>query len=312
MKLEKKVTEEQLQEWLKQTEPLTSLGRVPDYIPALAKQDPENIAMGVFHLDGDCVGAGNLETTFTLQSISKVLALALALMDQGEDYVFSHVGMEPTGDPFNSIAKLEEEDPSKPLNPMINAGALAITNMIHGITPDEKVGRLLSLIHEMTNDGSIRYDEEVASSEFESSYLNRSLSFFMKQHRVIEGSVEELLDAYTKQCAIEVNIKQLARIGAVFANLGKDLETDRQIIPKHLARICKTFMVTCGMYDASGSFAIRVGIPAKSGVSGAIVGALNGFGGIAVFGPALDEKGNSVVGMQLLETISGRMDLSIF
>ena len=310
--MEKKVTEEQLQEWLKQTEPLTSLGRVPDYIPALAKQDPENIAMGVFHLDGDCVGAGNLETTFTLQSISKVLALALALMDQGEDYVFSHVGMEPTGDPFNSIAKLEEEDPSKPLNPMINAGALAITNMIHGITPDEKVGRLLSLIHEMTNDGSIRYDEEVASSEFESSYLNRSLSFFMKQHRVIEGSVEELLDAYTKQCAIEVNIKQLARIGAVFANLGKDLETDRQIIPKHLARICKTFMVTCGMYDASGSFAIRVGIPAKSGVSGAIVGALNGFGGIAVFGPALDEKGNSVVGMQLLETISGRMDLSIF
>jgi len=310
--LEKKVTEEQLQEWLKQTEPLTSLGRVPDYIPALAKQDPENIAMGVFHLDGDCVGAGNLETTFTLQSISKVLALALALMDQGEDYVFSHVGMEPTGDPFNSIAKLEEEDPSKPLNPMINAGALAITNMIHGITPDEKVGRLLSLIHEMTNDGSIRYDEEVASSEFESSYLNRSLSFFMKQHHVIEGSVEELLDAYTKQCAIEVNIKQLARIGAVFANLGKDLETDRQIIPKHLARICKTFMVTCGMYDASGSFAIRVGIPAKSGVSGAIVGALNGFGGIAVFGPALDEKGNSVVGMQLLETISGRMDLSIF
>lgn len=310
--MNKKVTEQQLEEWLEHTSPLTQLGRVPDYIPALAKQDPENIAMGVYYLDGDCVGAGNLETTFTLQSISKVLALALALMDQGEDYVFSKVGMEPTGDPFNSIAKLEEEDPSKPLNPMINAGALAITNMIHGITPDEKVGRLLSLIHEMTNDGTIRYDEEVASSEFETSYLNRSLSFFMKQHNVIDGSVEELLDAYTKQCAIEVNIKQLARIGAVFANLGKDLETDRQIIPKHLARICKTFMVTCGMYDASGSFAIRVGIPAKSGVSGAIVGALNGFGGIAVFGPALDEKGNSVVGMQLLEMLSSRMDLSIF
>ncbi|QHE52056.1 glutaminase A [Pontibacillus sp. HMF3514] len=310
--MNKKVSEEQLQEWLKQTEPLTSLGRVPDYIPALAKQDPENTAVGIFHLDGDCIGAGNIETTFTLQSISKVLALALALMDQGEDYVFSRVGMEPTGDPFNSIAKLEEEDPSKPLNPMINAGALAITNMIHGITPDEKVGRLLSLIHEMTNDNTIRYDEEVASSEFETSYLNRSLSFFMKQHHVIDGSVEELLDAYTKQCAICVNIKQLARIGAVFANLGKDIETGRQIIPKHLARICKTFMVTCGMYDASGSFAIRVGIPAKSGVSGAIVGALNGFGGIAVFGPALDEKGNSVVGMQLLETLSSRMDLSIF
>lgn len=310
--MHKKVTQQQLNEWMDHVYPLTELGRIPDYIPALAKKDPKNISVAVYHLDGESVGAGNTEHTFTIQSISKVLTLALALMDQGEDYVFSKVGMEPTGDPFNSIAKLEEEDASKPLNPMINAGALAITNMIHGITPDEKVGRLLSLIHEMTNDKTIGYDEEVASSEFETSYLNRSLSFFMKQHGVIEGSIEELLDAYTKQCAIEVNGLQLARIGAVFANEGRDLDTGRQIIPKHLARICKTFMVTCGMYDASGSFAIRVGIPAKSGVSGAIMGSLKGYGGIAVYGPALDERGNSVVGMHLLEMLSSRLELSIF
>ncbi|KGX93306.1 glutaminase [Pontibacillus halophilus JSM 076056 = DSM 19796] len=308
----KKVTESMLHEWIQQAEPYKSLGTVADYIPALQKQKREDIAVSVYHLDNDCVGAGNLENTFTIQSISKVLALALALMDQGEDYVFARVGMEPSGDPFHSIAKLERTNPSKPLNPMINAGALAVTNMIMGSTPDEKVGRLLTLIHEMTNDQSIGYDEEVAHSEFETAFLNRSLSYFMKQHGVIEGSIEELLDAYTKQCAIEMNIKQLARVGAVLANEGRDLESGRQIIPVQLARICKTFMVTCGMYDASGSFAIRVGIPAKSGVSGAIVGALKGYGGIAVFGPALDERGNSVVGMQVLETMASRLELSIF
>ncbi|KGP71475.1 glutaminase A [Pontibacillus yanchengensis] len=310
--MRKKVNQHQLEGWINHVQSFTHLGKVPDYIPALAKQNPENIAISIVHLNGECIKAGNLEHTFTLQSISKVISLALALMDQGEDYVFSKVGMEPTGDPFHSIAKLETSNPSKPLNPMINAGALAVTNMVEGSTPDQKVGRLLSFVHELAGDNSITYDEEVASSEFKTSFLNRSLSFFMKQTGVVEGSVEELLDTYTKQCAIDVNIQQLARIGAVFANEGKDLETGRQIIPQHYARICKTFMVTCGMYDASGSFAIRVGIPAKSGVSGAIMGAHKDLGGIAVFGPALDEKGNSVVGMHLLEMLANREDLFIF
>lgn len=310
--MQKKVSQEMVDEWIEHVRSFTQLGKVADYIPALEKQDRENIAIGVYHLDGECVGAGKTENTFTIQSISKVLALALALMDQGEDYVFARVGKEPSGDPFHSIAKLETTNPSKPLNPMINAGALAVTNMIEGTTPDEKVGRLLAFVHELANDHSIQYDQEIANSEYETAYLNRSLAFFMKQHHVIEGSIEELLDTYTKQCAIEVNIKQLARIGAVFANEGKDTESGRQIIPRQLARICKTFMVTCGMYDASGSFAIRVGIPAKSGVSGAVMGSVKDFGGIAVFGPALDEKGNSVVGMQLLEMLSSRLELSIF
>ncbi|KGX88587.1 glutaminase [Pontibacillus litoralis JSM 072002] len=310
--MNKKVTEQQLQEWIEHVKPFTRLGKVPDYIPALAKQDPEHIAVSVFHLDGECVRAGYVDHLFTLQSISKVIALALALMDQGEDYVFSKVGMEPTGDPFHSIAKLETSNPSKPLNPMINAGALAVTNMIEGESPTDKVGKLLSFVHELAGDNTIGIDTEVASSEFETAHLNRALCYYMKQNGIIEGSVEELLDVYTKQCSIAVNIQQLARIGAVFANEGRDLQSGRQIIPKHLARICKTFMVTCGMYDASGSFAIRVGIPAKSGVSGAIMGCVKDVGGIAVVGPSLDEKGNSVVGMQLLEMLSSRLELSIF
>ncbi|MFC0523995.1 glutaminase A [Pontibacillus salicampi] len=310
--MQKKITQHQLEEWLEHVEPFTQLGRVPDYIPALAKQSPDNIAISVVYKNGECVKAGNLNHTFTLQSISKVIALGLALMDKGEDFVFAKVGMEPTGDPFHSIAKLETTNPSKPLNPMINAGALAVTDMIEGSNPNEKIGRLLSFVHDLAGDNSIEIDMEVAESEFETAYLNRSLGFFMKQTGIVEGDVEELLTTYTRQCSIDVNIQQLARIGAVFANEGKDLETGRQIIPQHLARICKTFMVTCGMYDASGAFAIRVGIPAKSGVSGAIMGSHNDFGGIAVYGAALDEKGNSVVGLQLLEILSSRLDLSIF
>ncbi|RWZ60736.1 glutaminase A [Halobacillus fulvus] len=309
--MKKDITTEILEEWLNNVRPYAYDGQVANYIPALSRQDPENLAVAIHYIDGDSVEAGETEAMFTLQSISKVLSLALALMDNGEDYVFERVGMEPTGDPFHSIYRLERT-PSKPLNPMINAGALAVTHMIHGDTPDEKVGRLLSFIHELTDDHSIRYNEEVASNEFETAFLNRSLLFYMKQHRIVTGSVEETLDAYTKQCAIELNVCQLARIGALLANEGRDIASGRRIIPKHLARICKTFMVTCGMYDASGSFAIKVGIPAKSGVSGSVLASLNGFGGIAVYGPSLDDKGNSVVGLKLLELLSNRYDLSIF
>lgn len=307
----KGITTNVLEDWLENVRPYAYDGQVANYIPALSKSNPEDLAVAIHYIDGNKVEAGETEVRFTLQSISKVISLALALMDNGERYVFDRVGMEPTGDPFHSIYRLEQI-PSKPLNPMINAGALAVTNMIHGDTPDEKVGRLLSFIHELADDNSIRYNEEVATSEFESAFLNRSLLFYMKQHQIVTGSVEETLDAYTKQCAIEVNVGQLARIGALLANGGKDMASGRRIVPKHLARICKTFMVTCGMYDASGEFAIKVGLPAKSGVSGSVLASLNDFGGIAVYGPSLDDKGNSVVGLKLLETLSNRYDLSIF
>ncbi|WP_174497521.1 glutaminase A [Salirhabdus euzebyi] len=287
-------------------------GKVADYIPALAKQQPEINAAAFYHIDGHCVAAGQTKYLFTLQSVSKVLALAVALMEHGEDAVFSRVGLEPTSEPFYTISKLELEKPSKPINPMINAGALAITNMLCGANSEEMVGQILQLIHKMLGDTSIDYDQEVAKSEYESAFLNRSLCYFMKQNGVITGSVEELLDAYTKQCAIRMNIQQLAKIAAIFANDGKDIHSDEQIIPLYYARICKTFMVTCGMYNASGSFAIKVGIPAKSGVSGAIMGVVRDSGGIAVFGPSLDEKGNSVVGIKLLELMSKHYNWSIY
>jgi glutaminase len=306
------MTHEELQQLVDIARTSARKGHVADYIPALAKSDPHDLAAAIFTKDGKFVSAGDDDKSFTLQSVVKVLTLALAIMDRGTDYVFDRVGMEPTGDPFNSIGKLETRVPSKPLNPMINAGALAVTNMLHGSTVEEKLGRLLAFIHDLSGNPSIRFNEEVADSEFKTSYLNRSLCYFMKQHGIITDDVEETIDFYTKMCAIEVNCHDLSRIGAVLSNNGDDPETNRKIIPAQIVRIVKTFMVTCGMYNASGEIAMKVGVPAKSGVSGAILGSVPEGGGIGLYGPALDEKGNSVAGVKLMELLSAQYGLSIF
>jgi glutaminase len=303
------------QEWLEglveRARPFSSEGRVAEYIPALKDQSPHDLAISIYTLDNNSCYAGDHLKKFTLQSISKVITLALVLMDYGEEYVFSKVGMEPTGDPFNSIAKLETHKPSKPLNPMINAGALAVTNMIKGNTGMEKWHRLIEFINHMTGE-TVSYNEDVAYSELQTANLNRSLCYFMKQHGVITGNVEDLLVLYTKQCAVEMNCVDLAKMGAVFANDGIDPESGRELITRDVARVCKTFMVTCGMYNTSGEFAIKVGIPAKSGVSGGIMGSVPGKCGIGIFGPALDDVGNSIAGLKLLEMLSDEHSWSIF
>lgn len=303
---------DELKELVKEARKITNNGRVADYIPALGKANPNDLSIAINFPDGRCFSAGDIEKKISLQSISKVVTLALVLMDRGKQYVFERVGMEPTGDPFNSIAKLESMVPSKPLNPMINAGALAVTHMIKGNTVDERFHRLLTFIRELANNDTIHYNEEIAQSEYDTAHLNRALCYFLKQHHIIEENVEELIDLYTKQCAIEMNCLDLSRIGVVFALDGVDPETGKQIMPKNVARICKTFMVTCGMYNASGEFAIKIGIPAKSGVSGGIMGAVPGKFGIGILGPALDEKGNSIGGIRLLELLSKTYNLSMF
>jgi glutaminase len=303
---------DELKELVKEARKITKNGRVADYIPALGKANPNDLSIAINFPDGRCFSAGDIEKKISLQSISKVVTLALVLMERGKEYVFERVGMEPTGDPFNSIAKLETMAPSKPLNPMINAGALAVTHMIKGNTVDERFQRLLTFVRELANNDTIHYNEEIAQSEFETAHLNRALCYFLKQHHIIEENVEELIDLYTKQCAIEMNCLDLSRIGVVFALDGVDPETGKQIMPKNVARICKTFMVTCGMYNASGEFAIKIGIPAKSGVSGGIMGAVPGKFGIGILGPALDEKGNSIGGIRLLELLSKTYNLSMF
>ncbi|WP_413379977.1 glutaminase A [Alkalihalobacillus sp. 1P02AB] len=301
----------ELDEMVKQAQKSTINGKVANYIPALAKAERDVLAVSIFDGADLCFVAGNSEERFTLQSASKVITLALALIDCGEDKVFKKVGMEPTGDPFNSISKLETQIPSKPLNPMINAGALAVSSLIKGRTADEKLQYLLAFIHKLSGNNKITYNQEVAQSEFESADLNRALAYFLKQHHIIDGDVNELIDFYTKQCAIELTCNDLARIGYVLANEGRCAD-GQEVIPFEIARLVKTFMVTCGMYNASGEFAIKVGIPAKSGVSGCILGAVPNRLGIGIYGPALDEKGNSVAGMKLLELLAEHYRLSIF
>lgn len=303
---------DELQQLVDEVKKYTDNGTVADYIPALEKANPEDLSVAIYYPEGKGYCAGDVSAKMTLQSISKVLTLALVLMEKGEDHVFSYVGKEPTGDPFNSIAKLETNKPSKPLNPMINAGALTVTHMIEGASVTERFQRILHFIRELTQNPNIGFNEDVARSEYNTADLNRSLSYFLKQHQVINEDVEDLIELYSKQCAIEMNSQDLARIGCVLAMNGKDLLTGKQIIPGDIARICKTFMVTCGMYNASGEFAINVGIPAKSGVSGGIMGAVPGKCGIGIYGAALDEKGNSVAGIKILEIMAKKYSLSMF
>ncbi|ALF11247.1 glutaminase A [Parageobacillus thermoglucosidasius] len=305
-------TKSELEQFVKQAKQYARFGKVADYIPALGKANPNDLSIAIYKPDGNVIDAGDTTDKVTLQSISKIITLALVLIDHGEKEVFQKVGMEPTGDPFHSIAKLEEVQPAKPLNPMINAGALAVTHMINGASVEERFWRLLQFVRKLAGNPEISYSKEVATSEFETAFLNRSLCYFLKQHGIINEDVEELMDLYTKQCAIEMTCVDLARIGLVFAMDGRDPLTGEQIMPSDVARICKTFMVTCGMYNASGEFAIKIGIPAKSGVSGGILAAVPGRFGIGIFGPALDDKGNSITGMKLLKLLSKTYSLSIF
>jgi len=297
----------------------TGQGRVAQYIPELGKADGNilGICIGLlkgrgkkkevkFYSSGDCA------EKFTMQSISKPLALMLALKDRGFGIVFSRVGMEPTGDPFNSIIKLETLKPSKPLNPMINAGAIATTSFINGRDTDEKFKRLLRFVRKLAGNEEVYMNERMYLSEKLTGDRNRSLAYFMRDLGVIEGDVEEILDLYFRQCAIEVTCSDLANIAVCIANEGISPFTSEQLVEREIIKVVKTFMVTCGMYNHSGEFAVRVGIPAKSGVSGGIMAAVPGRMGIGVIGPALDDKGNSIAGIHLLEDLSRELDLSIF
>jgi glutaminase len=287
-------------------------GKVATYIPELSKADPNTLGICVVTLEGDEYCAGDFETKFTMQSISKVITLMLALLDNGKDKVFSKIDMEPTADTFNSISSLETRDPHKPLNPMINSGAIATVSMIAGDSPEHIFNRILKFTKKIAGNPEIGFNEGVYRSEKATGHRNRALAYFMKSTEVMDQDVEKVLDVYFKQCSIEVTCRDIARIGAMLANDGVLPWSGEKVIPRSIARVVKTIMVTCGMYDASGHFAIEVGIPGKSGVGGGILAAVPRRMGIGVIGPALDVKGNSIGGFKVLEELSREMDLNIF
>jgi len=246
------------------------------------------------------------------QSISKVFTLILALMDHGEAAVFSKVGMEPTGDHFNSIMKLELAQPAIPFNPLINAGAIVVSSMIKGANTEEKSARILDFFRELAGNSGLNYNEQVYRSESETGHLNRSMAYFLLDKGISGCGVEEVLDIYFRHCSIKVCCEDLARMALVLALDGTDPLTGKTLIPRRYVQIAKTFMVTCGMYNGSGEFAISAGLPAKSGVSGGILTLVPGRYGIGVVGPALNPKGNSIAGVQLIERLSRTLDWSLF
>lgn len=301
-----------LPDWLAASRRLTPTGKTAAYIPGLATAPRDALGITIIGGDGKTVSSGDCALSFTLQSISKVFTLILALMERGEDVVFSKVGMEPTGDDFNSMLKLELVEPGIPFNPLINAGAIAVSSMIPGNSPDEKSERILAFFRELAADPALDYNREVYRSESATAHRNRSLAYFLKDNRVLEDDVEDVLDVYFKHCAVEATCSHLARMALVLAYDGTDPLTGRKLIPKRCVQIAKTFMITCGMYNASGEFAIRVGLPAKSGVAGGILTLVPGRYGIGVIGPSLNSKGNSVAGVHLLETMSTELQWSMF
>ncbi|WP_010291681.1 glutaminase A [Clostridium senegalense] len=289
----------------------TQKGAVADYIPELAKADPNVLGICITTLDGKEYYSGDYDTSFTIQSISKVITLMVAILQNGSEYVFSKVGMEPTELAFNSITNLETSPQKKPLNPMINAGAIAVTSLLNGESPEDKIKTILNFTRKICENDTIEINEDVYRSEKATGDRNRALAYYMKGNGIIEGEVEEILDVYFKACSMEVTCRDLARIGAMLANDGVLINGER-IISRDICRMIKTIMVTCGMYDASGKFAVHIGIPSKSGVGGGIMAAVPRRMGIGLVGPALDSKGNSCGGLKVLEYLSTELDLSIF
>ena len=304
--------DELLEEILAECKPFTSQGALASYIPELAKADPDSLGIYLVSSDGRINRAGDYHKPFTIQSIVKPILLLQALMDNGVDYVRSRVGVEATGKPFDAINYTEQALLSDHINPMVNMGAIAICTMISGKSYEETFDRLLELTRLLAENNEICLDEDVYLSEKRSGSKNRALAYLLKTYGIIQDDVEEVLDCYFRACSIRVDCADLARIGFTLASHGKSLSTGERIFPAAYASYVNAILMTCGMYDGSGDFAVKVGVPAKSGVGGGIMAVVPTRMGIGIFSPALDEKGNSVAGIRALEILSKKLYLSIF
>ncbi len=286
-------------------------GEVASYIPELASVDPKAFGLVVIDAEGKVAAAGDADIPFSIQSISKVFTLTLALGKFG-DRLWKRVGREPSGSRFNSIVQLEYEQ-GIPRNPFINAGAIAVTDAIlGGHQPREALGEILRFMQYVSADDTIYIDDKVAASEQRTGFGNIALANYMKSFGVIEGPVDYTLGVYFHHCAIAMSCRQLAMAARYLAHFGNDPTTVLPVVTPERARRINALMLTCGHYDGSGEFAYRVGLPGKSGVGGGIMAIVPGKASIAVWSPGLDASGNSQLGQLALERLSKRMEWSIF
>lgn len=289
----------------------TDRGDVAAYIPELAGVDANSFGLVVVDTNGHVAAGGDADTPFSIQSISKVFTLTLALGMIG-DKLWERVGREPSGSPFNSIVQLERER-GIPRNPFINAGAIAVTDAIlSGHQPRETLGEILRFLHFLSGDSSIKIDEAVAASEQRTGFRNIALANYMKSFGVLDNPVDFTLGVYFHHCAIAMSCRQLGMAGRFLAHSGRNPSTGFLVVPPERARRINAVMLTCGHYDGSGEFAYRVGLPGKSGVGGGILAIAPGKASIAVWSPGLDANGNSRLGRVALEILSKRLGWSIF
>ena len=285
-------------------------GRVADYIPALERINPDQFGMAVCSVNGGEWVVGDSDVSFSIQSISKVFTLALALQSPGAAGVWDRVGREPSGTAFNSLVQLESER-GMPRNPFINAGAIVITDVIttHFVSP---VLQILGLVRRYADCEDIFIDEEVARSEEETGHRNAAIAHLLKSQGNLTAEVDDVLAAYYRQCSIAMTCRDVARAFLPLAAGGQHPMTGDTLMPALRAKRINSLLLTCGLYDGVGNFAFRVGIPAKSGVGGGIAAVIPGHFSICVWSPELDELGNSLAGTRALEVFANETNLSVF
>lgn len=285
-------------------------GVLANYIPELAEVDPERLGASIAMVDGELYASGDTDSLFTIQSISKPFVYALALADRGFERVLDKVGVEPSGEPFNEISL--EDSSGRPLNPMINAGAITTHSLVgtETMNPAERMERVISGLSAFAG-RSLDVDEAVYSSEIEHAHRNLAIAHMLRSHDILTENPAGVVEGYTRQCSLLVTVQDLAMMAATLANYGIQPVTGEQVVPKTVVRQVLSVMFTCGMYNAAGDWATQVGIPAKSGVGGGIIGAVPGQLGLATFSPRLDVHGNSVRGVSLFERFSSDMGMHV-
>lgn len=284
-------------------------GAVADYIPELSKAPPADFGLAIATTKGQLYAAGDSEVPFTIQSVSKAFAFCLALEIAGHSAVSARVGVEPSGDPFNSI--VFDPDTNRPFNPMVNAGAIAIAGLLHEFLGADAFPLMMHRFSQAAG-RQLTLNEEVYRSEAETGHRNRAIAHLLLANKAIAGDPDKALDLYFRQCSINVTASDLARMGATFANMGVNPLNKASAFGLSAVRSTLAVMFTCGMYDYAGHWAFDVGIPAKSGVGGGIVGVINRQIGIASYSPLLDPKGNSARGIASFKLLADDFGLHAF
>lgn len=298
-----------LNEVYAEVEQMQMQGTVANYIPELAKMDLHKFGISLVTVDGQEFQVGNTNEKFSIQSISKVFTLAMVFPVKGED-LWHRVGVEPSGNSFNSLAQLEYEN-GIPRNPLINAGALVVTDILRSMTPNA-LDELLNFVRSLTGTRDINPNISIAKSELQNSSRNKALAHFMKSFGNISSPINDLIETYCYQCAIEMTTHELAHAFLLFANHGTNPNSDEKYLTTSQTKRLNAVMQTCGFYDEAGEFTFKVGLPGKSGVGGGIAAVLPDQFSVAVWSPGLNHKGNSLKGMKALELLTTKLGHSVF